>query len=231
MRYTHAGALVLSVSVVLWSHSARAAGQVTPPPAPGATVESLPVPEWLAWRVFHESLAFYRTRSAPEVEQMLAVQAGLAPKDSAALLKAGDAFVSALQEIDTAARAELHARYGRPRDEPTGAVATARPAGPPPPGGMIRHAPGKTVLDMVRESGLYDQVERQKRVALAAHITQVEQAIGAVLLARVTQLVQTAVVPTIRRGMLPPPAPPATLPSGAVRTPPPGASIRPGDAP
>jgi hypothetical protein len=220
-----------AAALVLMMRPGLAAEQATSlPPAAAGHVEALPVPDWLAWRVFQDSLTYYRGRSAAAVERMLAERAGLTPAQTVALATAGQAYVTALARIDADARAEVQARYAI---SPPGPDATLpRPEAVPgsrPANSVIRAEWGTTLFERVRASGLYDQVEARKRAALAAHLGALMAALGAPAVTQLTTLVQTTVTPTIRIGVLPAPAPPIPLPPGAVRTPPPGARIRPGD--
>jgi hypothetical protein len=142
-----------------------------------------PSSEWLVWKVFHNSLTFYSERSADALNAMLNRQAGLGETEAALLVKAGQSFVATIDGIDADAKAEVQRRYGT----------TSRAGGRP----TIAIERGKTLLEMVRESGLYDQIEQRKRAARAAHIGRLQRAIAPTRLSRVATLVQTAVAPRI----------------------------------
>jgi hypothetical protein len=145
--------------------------------------------EWLAWKVFHESLTFYGEQSAAALDAMLSRRTGLDHAEAALLLKAGQSFVATIDSIDADAKAEVQRRYG------TSSRAGARQT--------IRLERGKTLLEMVRESGLYDRIEKRKQAAVSAYIGQLQRAFAPAKLARVTTLVQTTVAPrifTIDRG-------------------------------
>jgi hypothetical protein len=179
-------------------------GQSGPPVTP-AEVEPLPVPDWLAWQVFHDSLVFYAARSAGEVEAMLWDRAGLAPGAATALRSAGQAYLMALAEIDQEARAEVQARYGGER--------LRRRDGVPPRSGRVPASPplqlpaGTTLYDLVVASGLHAAIETRRAAALAAHLTAVRQAVGAEGTDRLAALVDTQVRPVIQTSVVRPPAP------------------------
>lgn len=177
--------------------SARAQG--APPLASGSETQSLPVPDWLMWKVFHESLAFYRNRSPQQVEAMLHERAGMASGQASALHAAGALYVAAIERIDADARAEIQARYGnklprRPGSDPPPPPPVDRPVDARP---AITLEPGKTLLQMARESGLYDSVEASRQAALSAHVQQLGQVLGAAAFGRVQIFVETTVRPQI----------------------------------
>jgi hypothetical protein len=208
------GALLGSAPVAL------AGGQAAPPSTAPAQIEPLPVPDWLAWRVLHDSLAFYRTGAAAAVEAMLAERTGLARTEVGAFFEAGAAFLATLRQLDAGAAAEIEARYGRP--PPRRAADTPpRPGSDAPMRPAIRLEPGTTLFDAVQASGLYDAIEAQKAAALAAHLEALTALVGATTMDRLAALVETTVRPTIYRGVVRPPAPSVPeLPPGARREPP-----------
>lgn len=164
---------------------------------PGQAVPQVPttaVPNWLAWKVFYESLAFYQARAGGQVTETAASQFGLDAGEAATLSNAGQAFVAAIARIDAEARAGIEVRYGTiqpPANLP-------RPPNRQPPGPRIKREPGKTVLDMVRESGLYEQVQAKKNATLAAHVSQLTNAFGTVKMARLRAWVETTIASRIK---------------------------------
>ena len=159
--------------------------------------QAVSVPDWLAWKVFHQSLAFYEARSHAQVADMLASQFGLTGAETAMVSNVGQEFVAAMERIDSEAKAEVQARYG----------SVGPPVGLPRPtnrqeagssGAPMARQPAKTLLDKVRESGFYGQVEAEKRAALAAHLGELTGALGPAKMARIGEWVQTSVAPRIK---------------------------------
>ena len=190
----HPRLLTVAVLVAMSVVPDLALGQAGSQPGSQA---STAVPAWLAWKVFHESLTFYRTRSGAQVNDMLAAQFGLDGADAAVLSNVGQEFVAAMERIDSEAKAEVQARYG----------SVGPPVGLPRPttgqeagssGATMVRQPAKTLLDKVRESGLYDQVEAKKRAALAAHLGELTGALSPAKMARIGEWVQTSVAPRIK---------------------------------
>lgn len=206
-RQCSRGCLCFIVAVLLASRVGfgQAARQPASPAAGSGSPDPSSVPTWLAWKVFHDSLAFYGRQSISQVNGMLTSQFGLDSAETAALLNARQPFLAAIERIDTDARAEVQTRYGTDRRPPADLPrpSPGRVAGPAPSERPIVRESGKTLRDMVRESGLYDQVEEKKRAALAAHLAELERAISPAKLARIGEWVQTSVAPrvkTVERG-------------------------------
>jgi hypothetical protein len=98
MREAHItiAGLVLA-GTLLGAPAPVAAGGQAAAPAPGVEVEALPVPDWLAWAVLHDSLAFYQQRAPAALDALLIEQTGLDVTPRAALLETGQVFAAALQ--------------------------------------------------------------------------------------------------------------------------------------
>src|SRR5262245_55738903 len=102
-----------------------------------STARPVSTPNWLAWKVFHDSFAFSARQSGVQVEEMLASRFDLTPAEATALLAAGRTFVGAIQRIDTDAKAQADTRYGglaRPARPLNNARARSRWSGPRPLG-------------------------------------------------------------------------------------------------
>ncbi len=174
------------------------------------------VPAWLAWTVFHHGLTTNAQTSGASVDLTLAVQFGLDAAEASALRAAGPRFAAAIARIDSDARATVQARYGtdrRPRrvTRAPGRDAVAAEAASERPIVLER---GKTLLDMVRASGLYAQVESRKDVALAQHVAELQRALDAESFARLRLWVLGPIASNIRvvdRGR---PAPPVDRSAG-----------------
>jgi hypothetical protein len=161
----------------------------------------VPAPNWLAWKVFHDSFAFYARQSGVQVEEMLASRFDLTPAEATALLAAGRTFVGAIQRIDTDAKAQADTRYGRlvrPARPPNAAGARIRWSGPRPRG------PEKTRRERAIEDGLYAAVEARKEAALTEHTAALAGQLDAVKFARVAEWVNTSVAPQITTFTQPP---------------------------
>jgi hypothetical protein len=156
---------------------------------------------WLAWKVFHDSFAFYARQSGAQVEEMLASRFDLTPAEAAALLAAGRTFVGAIQRIDADAKAQADTRYGRlvrPARPLNTAGARSRWSGPRPPG------PEKSRRERAIEDGLYAAVEARKEAALTEHTTALAGQLDPVKFARVADWVNTSVAPGITTFTQPP---------------------------
>jgi hypothetical protein len=189
-------ALVAGVALAVLTGPDAAIGQgsgrivVVPPP----TTES--VADWIAWKVFYDGLSVATGTSTVGADQILAKRFGLGNVGAAALRAVGQTYVQDIDRIDAAARAEIDRRWGM--DLPRAANGTRRnPDGGPPRAVMIE--PGKTLRQMARESGLYDEIEAQKATALAAHLSSLNQAVGNTTRASIAEWVQTVLAPRIRR--------------------------------
>jgi hypothetical protein len=171
--------------------------QVAPTKAQ-AVQPSEPIPTWLSWKVFYDSLAFYSQKSAGQDEKVLTDTFNLSPTQAATLLSAGQSFVAEIQRIDEEARQEAKKRY-RYVPAQTGA---------PPPGGPKRRqaAPQKTIREQALEDGLYAQVEAKKKVALANHMKDLGLNIEAKKLKQIGQFVETSIASRIKRSDAPFPA-------------------------
>ena len=147
---------------------------------------------WLAWKVFHESFAFYARQSAGQVEEMLASRFALTQAEATALLAAGQTFVAAIERIDTDAKAEANRRYGDlPQQARPSTNARGRWSGPRPAG------PQKTRRERAIEDGLYAAVEAMKEAALTQHTSALAGQLDPVKFARVAEWVNTSVAPQI----------------------------------
>lgn len=163
-----------------------------------AIAQSRSAPDWLAWKAFHQSLAFYQSRSNDKVSRMLAVRFGVKGGDETTLLQAGQSYVKTIDSIDADARADVRARWGAKRIPKLPNAANGRaPAMSNPPIVLER---GKTLVQMARESGMYDRVEAQKNAALVAYLQDIRQALGPATSARLAKWVQSSVAPQITVG-------------------------------
>ena len=175
-----------------------------------------PVPDWLAWQVFQESIAFHSKQSAKApaaptsdpkkktlfsgprpttFQQTMKKQFGLTPEHTAALLTKGQSFLAALSAIQTEAKAEVNRRYL------TRAALAAQASGP-----------RKTIKERSKEDGLDAEVQGKRQAALTAHLEGLSQSLTAAELAKVTEWVRTGVGPRITQ--TPQPTSTRTVPTG-----------------
>jgi hypothetical protein len=153
-----------------------------------------PVPDWLAWKMFHQSLAYYAQRSPESVNQMLAAQFGLTRAQAAGLLSAGQSFDGAIKSIDDGAKAEASRRY------PDIVGSATPPSGRTTPRRtkMLPSGPPKTVRERAIEDGLYAEVEAKKQSALDNHIKALTSNIGPSRLAQIRNYLQSSIAPRIK---------------------------------
>jgi hypothetical protein len=172
-----------------------------------------PVPNWLQWRVFHESLVFYDKQAPRQVRELLAKEFRLTTSvQAAALLSNGQVFIADIHRIDDEAKAEARKRY---RDITEPLIVTK-----PPTATKLRPiGPRRTILQRAREDGFSATVDGKKQAALANHLRAMATAIGQAQLDLMNNWVQTKVAPkisvqndvqsrNIRRGL------PPTVPTG-----------------
>jgi len=127
----------------------------------GASAGQPPVPRWIAWRVFHQSLVFYGQRSPAQVRQILEKEIGLTDLQAAKLLSAGQTVIADLDTVDRDGKAEIARRYKYVPVQ----------SGPPTDGVKRRPArPQKGFLERANEDGFYAEIQAQKEAVLANHI-------------------------------------------------------------
>lgn len=151
-------------------------GQTTSaiPPSPAA--------HWRAWQIFHRMLQGQAEQSRANLDALLRSRFGFTAQEIAVLLGAGESLSAALHTIDTDVRAEVERRYGRPtRGDPPPTVPRDRGRTDI----VIEVEPGRTLRQVLAESGLIDQIERRRAATLASHIAHLR---GRVAPARVDAL-------------------------------------------
>jgi hypothetical protein len=186
--------LILSTAV---SAMAQAAS------SPSSTAKEL-VPDYLAWRMFHQSTAFHHKEAASKAtsqaaptseprrtpferqqrvnvfDQAMHKEFGITPEQSAILLNHGNTFLQALERIQTDAKAEVDRRYNTP------AARAARVRGPQ-----------KTIRERTKEDGLDAQVQTQRQTALDAHLQNLSRDLPPASVAKLHAWVRTKVAPQI----------------------------------
>ena len=89
--YGHVRRLVVLLVAILSLQAALAHA------AQGNRAANSSVSNWLAWKTFHDSLAFYARQSTAKVDDLLAGRLGLTPTEAADVLTEGQSFLAAIQ--------------------------------------------------------------------------------------------------------------------------------------
>jgi hypothetical protein len=149
-----------------------------------------PVPTWLTWKVFYESLDFYGKKSPQQDTKIVTEQFRLLPNQATALLNSGQSYVADIQRIDGDARAEAAKRYkyvplqtGRP--DPNSPK--SRPA-----------IPQKSIQERATEDGFAAEVEAKKSISLANHMNALARDVGAAKLDEIKTFVEKSIAPHIK---------------------------------
>lgn len=169
-----------------------------------------PIPSWLVWRAFYDSLAFYGKRTANQDTRIVSENFSLTPVQASALLSAGRSFLGDVQRIDEEAKLEAAKRYK---------YAPAQ-TGPPSAGSPKQRkvAPPKSIRERALEDGLYAQVEAKKQAALANHMKALRLDIGSPKVDQINTFVEISIAPHIKRHAEPLPGTGNTgLPPGVTR--------------
>jgi hypothetical protein len=202
------GLITMVVCCSLGALAAQSAlAQNAPPPGldvpaplpPGTTKAGAPVPDWLVWRVFHDSMRFYGKQSPDAVKRLLTEKAALTPDQADAVLKAGPGYLQAMSSIDAAAQSEIQQRY-RSADLPSSTRNIPRPAfrkGAVPPSGPPVEW-GGNLRDQLEEDGLVARVNRQKADTLAAHRRALSASLGPDALTALESWLATNVAPGVK---------------------------------
>lgn len=200
-------ALILMVILITGTAHSQAPGRPghTPPNTSpiviaDGSLNPASVPAWLSWKVFHDSLAFYHSKSPQATEAMLISKFNLTIEEASFLLVQGQAFVSQLQAIDSEARAYVQAIYGvdrqpsanlpRPKFRTKPAVISGKPIQIPPGARSLREA--------LKNTGYLDQVENRKSVALSNHLNTLLSRMNPDSFAKVQSWVLTEVAKKIK---------------------------------
>jgi hypothetical protein len=147
----------------------------------------LPVPNWLAWKIFHQSLAFYNQRSAEQLQRMLKTEFGVTNAQAAILLQSGQSFVTTVEQIDKDGKTEAERRYPE-AVKPTNGSPWRRPRG----------SSSKNLRERFLEDGLYAEVEARKEATLVTHIGILRSNLNPAQFDAVAKWVQTAIAPRIK---------------------------------
>ncbi len=146
---------------------------------------SAPAPTWLAWKVFHDGLAYYDQKSHADLQKMLNKEFGLSAAQTATLMNAGKSFNGAIQKIDDETTAEVKRRYGKPVQAGKSIMGSSG-------------QPEKSPKERAKEDGLYGEVEAKKANAFTSHRAEILKSLGIFKLARITDFVNKSIAPNIR---------------------------------
>lgn len=185
-----------------------ALAQQAPPPElsvpaplpPGITEAGAPVPDWLVWRAFHESMQFYSKQSPDAVKRVLTQKAGLTPEQADAVLQAGPGYLQEMDRVDAAAQIEVQQRYRSAARHAPSAAAIPRPAfrnGAVPPARLPVEGSGN-LRQAIEQDGVVARVNRQKADTLAAHRSALSAILGADGLAELESWLKTSVAPGVK---------------------------------
>jgi len=191
------------IGIALPFQYANAQPQPGPPSRlgpPGSGSEA--APDWLAWRVFYESLEFYSQQSPTHVQELLVERVGLSVQEADVALAAGRSYLQQLSRLDDSARADIKARFqaGDLGKLPVPQPPTSPPVSDLPPAGLINGAAaGKQSLsDALVADGFVARVTNQRVALFAAHRAALASALGPAKFGSLEQLVRTEVAPKVR---------------------------------
>ena len=180
------------------------AGQV------GVSVDRGPVatalaPDWLVWRVFHDSLDFYDQQSPAVVLDLLKERLDLSEAERSEFMTIGYSYLRQLDRIDEEARAEIVARY---KTDTTPAIlppSVARPeevlragAGQIARTFVVGQTPdGHSIRDLLVTDGLVARIEARRQATLRLHLDTVRRAFGSDRLSKIETWVLSEVAPNV----------------------------------
>ena len=168
----------------------------SPPEASG----DVPVPDWMAWRAFHDRLEHYQREAPAVVPGLLTAEVGLSATDANIVLTAGYAYLDELELIDAQARSEISNRF-MPRDLPPLIPPSGGPNRIPnvPPSELVpAYAPdGRLVRDVLAEEGFFDGLEQRRNSAFRAHWESLAESIGLYSLLWLEMYIEDEVAPNI----------------------------------
>lgn len=210
-RLTCAGG-ILSAALLLGSATSvgqvvdpLATGPLKAPPAPSLKIgpsdpHAAPVPEWLTWKAFQRSLAFYNRQSPQGVQDLLATRLGVPRASAALVLSAGETYLAELERIDAETRQAINARYRPERAPPVTLTRPSFRSGTEVPLSARASAQptGASLRDLAIQDGFYAQVEERRAAALAAHKKQIVTIAGSTQLAAMERFVETEVAPHVK---------------------------------
>ena len=178
------------------STSPEAVQSQLPPEASG----DVPVPDWMAWRAFHDRMEYYQREVPAVVPGLLTAEVGLSATDANIVLTAGYAYLDELELIDAQARSEISNRF-MPRDLPpliSPSGGSNRIPDVPPSELVPAYAPdGRLVRDVLAEEGFFDRLEQRRNSAFRTHWESLAESIGLYSLLWLERYIEDDVAPNI----------------------------------
>lgn len=160
-------------------------------------------PEWLSWRVFHDSLNFYERQAPGTVFALLKERIQVTELETSGFETAGEDFLQQLRAIDDEARAEIAERYGRgmPGRLPTSATPEQllRPNLPIRRPTLVpgRTLDGRGIREAVVADGLAARVEARKVSTVRSHVKNLERFLGTDRVRKIEQWIASEVTPKV----------------------------------
>jgi hypothetical protein len=152
----------------------------------------VPVPDWLAWRVLHESIAV-RNDQVPDLwREHMSQELGLNKKQLTALASEGLQYLADIRRIDDEVRVAVKIRY------PDIAMPPIPVSQVPPTATRIDPAePRKSIQQRAEEDGFAVEVEARKQAALTQHIHRLDEAMSPSKVKAINKYVRTTIAPKI----------------------------------
>jgi hypothetical protein len=177
------------------------------------SAEQRGIPNWVSWRVFQDSLAYYDKKSSAETRKMLKARLGLSPAQANKLLTSGSGLLADFDKIDAEAKSESQKRFSVPP--------TIFSNGNQGNGNQKKEL--KTLKQLAAQDGLDKEIEAKRQTALARHKDALLKEFGPLELARIEGFIHTSVTPNIKTVKVDPTAPDKT--PGFRAGPPPPSSV------
>ena len=182
------------------------------------------VPDWLVWRVFHDSLLFYHQQSPSVVGNLVEKRANIAEgAELDQFLTIGRNYLDDLSRIEAEARETVRTRYQssvtplHPSQELLSRTSRHPGVNAVPPPGLIsgRLNDGRKLYDALMADGLIAEVDHRRQATLETHLQALNLAVGPERLEKLTDWVRADVAPNVVVG-----GPPGDVPSSIIQTPP-----------
>jgi len=152
----------------------------------------VPVPDWLAWSVLHESIAVRNDQVPDRWREHMSQELGLNKKQLTALVSEGLQYLADIRRIDDEVRAAVKIRY------PDIAMPPIPVNQVPPTATRIDPAePRKSIQQRAEEDGFAVEVEARKQSALTQHILRLNEAMSPSKVKAINKYVRTTIAPKI----------------------------------
>lgn len=174
--------LHVSLLVLLLIPAQLSFGQTQSPNSAGP-----PIPEWVSWKVFQDSLAYYDKKAPQETRKMLKERLGLSTSRANKLLSSGNALLADLDNIDSEERSELRKRIVAPD-----------PSHLSPGNGNQKTRELKTLKQFAAQDGLDKRTEGKRKAALVKHKDELLKDFEPLELARIEGFIRSNITPNIK---------------------------------